>query len=87
MIPSDYPVAYVYIHYTTVSDGGSEHIARYIAPHDGAQQASEEAVRAMGFDPLPQGIRIREIEVFVGGTPRRFFHEPVVRRTFGLKEA
>jgi hypothetical protein len=85
--PASYPVSYVYVHYTTIEDGGQAHIVRFVTAHDGAAQACEEAIRAVGFDPLPQGIRVREIEVFAGVEPRRFFHEPVVRRTFQLKEA
>jgi hypothetical protein len=84
VIPSDYPVAYVYVHWTSAD--GQGYVNSYVASHDGAKQAAEEAIRAMSFDPLPTGIHVREIEVFTGGTPRRFFHEPVVRRTFGLKE-
>lgn len=87
MKPATHPVSYVYVHFTLASDGGHDHVIRYVVPHDGAQQASEEAIRAIGFDPLPQGTRIREIEVFAGVEPRRFFHEPVVRRTFTLRES
>lgn len=85
MKPAEYPISYVYVHWT--DQQGLGYVTRYVATHDGAQQASEEAIRALGFDPMPQGKRVREIEVFAGVQPRRFFHEPVVRRTFSLKEA
>lgn len=82
---SDYPIAHVYVTHTDRE--GRQYITKYTAPHDGALQAANEAVRAMGLDPLPSGTRIREIEVFTNENPRRFHHEPEVVRTFGLKEA
>lgn len=83
---ADFPIAYVYVHFTRTDDDGHEHVTRYVCAHDGALQAAEEAIRYTLGDPLPLGVRVREVEVFAGVQPRSFQYEPEVRRTFSLRE-
>ncbi len=84
---SDYPVAYVYVTYTT--DIGAEEIRRYVVAHDGALQAGDEAIRALfgvGRERLPSTWRIRSIDVFENVHPRTFQYEAVTRPDFKLRE-
>jgi hypothetical protein len=84
-----YPVAYVFVCFS--DQQGAESTIRYVVPHDGARQASEEAINAIFRHDdipgsLPPGYRIREVLVFENVEPRRFFHEKIIRPGFVLRE-
>lgn len=84
---SQHPISYVFIVFT--DENGSEFIRRYVAPHDGARQAADEAMRAMfGVDRehLLPTYRVREIQVFTNVEPRRLEYERVTRPDFILRE-